>query len=111
MRTDVHRLITFVDEAALMKFLEYPPYALHEVGIHRAVIPVHVDEAPHALDGLAPFFCVALHGLAAERIEVPDAHLLDVLLCLQALFFLDQVLDRKSVTVPAETSLHILPAH
>lgn len=103
--------MSFVDEALLVELLKDPPDALHELRVHRAVVIIHIHPASHALDDFSPLFRVALDGSSAEIIEFAHTELLDVLLTRQLFFFLDQVLDRQTVTVPSESALHVLPAH
>ena len=108
---DVHWFMPFLNEFLFPELFEDPPDGFHVIGVHRPVVPVHVDPPSHALDRRPPFIRVPLHRRAAESIELRDAHRLDVLLPLDAMFLLDFVLDGEAVAIPPEAPLDMLSAH
>jgi hypothetical protein len=97
-----HDLVALVDEAFVPDLLQQTPDAFDVVVVQREVGAFEIDPEAHALGHGFPFGDVAQHGCPALRREARDADLLlDAALVEDAELFLDFVLDRQTVRVPA----------
>ena len=108
IREDVE---AFVDQPLVIQCLEDPPDGLHVVLVHRAVALAEVDPAAHPVDALLPFGGVAQDDRATLLVELVDTVVDYGLVAGDAQLLLDDALDGKSVTVPAETALDAPAPH
>src|SRR3989344_8253144 len=72
---------------------------------------LHVSPAADARNYLFPLVRVGEHLFAATLVELRDAHLENVLLVLEAEFFLDDVLYREPVAIPTPHARYMVSAH
>ena len=72
---------------------------------------LHVGPAADARDYLFPFPCVGENARAAGLIEFRNTIFLDVLFVLKSELFFDDILYRKSVTIPPPHARHMVAAH
>ena len=100
-----------VDQALVVEALERPDDALHVGEVEGLVVVVEVDPARLAGDVGLPLVGVAQHRLLAGGVERRDAHLVDLVLVLDAQLALGLGLGRHAVGVPAEAALDVLAAH
>ena len=103
-----HDLETTVHEVLLVDRLEHPPHALHVPRLHRLVVVLEVDPAPHAPDRLLPLLAVPRHDAPALRVVRRDPHLHHVVLPRDPQLLVDLVLHRETVAVPPEAPLHVV---
>ena len=106
-----HDPVGFVDPSLIPELFEHPPDALHVAGLHGLVIVVEIDPAAHARHGVTPFADVAGDHGAALLVEFVHAETLYLVGAGDAEGVLGEGLDGQAVAVPAETALHVLPAH
>ena len=98
-------------QAPLVDLLQRPPHRLDVLRVHRAVGLAHVDPAAHPVGHLLPEVDVALHRLAAARVELGDAERLDVGLAGEPELLLDRQLDGQAVAVPAALAVDLVALH
>src|SRR5512145_628125 len=100
-----------IDATLVPQLLEYPPDGLHEVGVHRLVVVVEVDPAPHTRYDRAPIGDVAQDHRATLLVEVANPVLANVGSPIQAEGILRQILDGQAVAIPAEAAFDVVPTH
>ncbi len=104
-------LVALVEQAAPLDLRERPPDRLDVALVERAVCAVEVDPEADALGQPVPLLEVREHRLAAARVELADAELLDFGLRFDAELLFDGDLDGQAVAVPAALALDEMPAH
>ena len=106
-----HDAVALVDAILVPELLEDPPHRLHEVDVHRLVVVIEVDPAPHSGDRLPPFRDVGLHHLATLLVEDVDPALENLARAGEAERLLRKRFDRQPVTIPTESPLDVMPPH
>ena len=104
-------LVVLDQQIAVPQLLEHPPARLDVVVRVGDVGVVQVEPEADPLGHLVPFLDVFEHVLAAERVELLDAVVLDLLLAFEAEALLDGDLDRQAVRVPAALPADAVPLH
>ena len=100
-----------VHESLVVQGLERPEHALHEGDVEGLVVVLEVDPAGLPGDVGLPGVGVLQHRGAARGVERLDAHLLDLVLGLQAELGHGLQLGGQPVAVPAEAALDPATAH
>ena len=98
--------MALVELVVLEESLQRPPDRLDVVVVKRYVGVVEVDPEADPLGQAVPLLHVGENRFAAERVELGDAVLLDLLGRGDAELLLDLELHRQSVTVPAGLPRH-----
>ena len=104
-------LEALVEQVLLPQLLERPPDRLDVLGVQRSVRVLEVDPVADPLGQPVPVLQELEHRLAAEPVEVGDAHLLDLLLGGDAELLLHRDLDRQAVAVPAALAERVVALH
>mmetsp|Transcript_43374 Transcript_43374/g.92874 ORF Transcript_43374/g.92874 Transcript_43374/m.92874 type:complete len:319 (+) Transcript_43374:859-1815(+) len=97
-----------VDKAFVEEFLEAPPDGLHVGEIHGFVVVVEVDPSAKTLDDVAPLLSVLEHNSSALFVVLVDPHVEHVGAALDFEFGVDDALNRDTVAIPPEPSLHMV---
>ena len=100
-----------VDATLIPKLLEDPPDRLHELGVHRLIVVLEIDPAPHTRNRLLPLVDVLKNHRAALLVELVYAESLDFRRACDTESLLSESFDRKTVGIPAEAALDVLSAH
>ena len=101
-----------VDESLIVALLECPHYGFHKCGVHGLVCAVVIYPARHLLNVFLPCFVIAAYQLKALVVElVYTQSILDVVLVIDTEIFLDLVLDRQTMAVPAPYSGDLVALH
>ncbi|SKY35765.1 Uncharacterised protein [Mycobacteroides abscessus subsp. abscessus] len=103
--------VSLIDESLVPEPPECPHHRLHEVDVEGLVVVVEVDPASLAGDVVTPLSGVTKHRVAAEVVELLDAHLLDLRLVGDSELTFGFELCGQTMCVPAESTLDLLAAH
>jgi len=88
---------------------KHPPNALHKSSVEGLVPGLEVDPPSHPLDRRLPLSSIAHDDLPAGGIVLVNPHGQDVLFALDIEGFVDFMLYRQTVRVPAEAALDVVP--
>jgi len=100
-----------VDQTFVPQGLERPHDALHVRRVERLVVVLEVDPARLAGDVTVPVVGETKHAGAAGVVELVDAELGDGRMTADTQLLLGHHLGGQPVAVPAESAVHLLPAH
>ena len=94
-----------------MKHLaESPPNRFHKGWIERFIIVVEIDPSAHSLYGRSPLSRVPHDNTTALGVILVDPHTHNVFSPGDFQPFVNFVLDRQTVGIPAESSGNVMPA-
>mmetsp|Transcript_39804 Transcript_39804/g.84839 ORF Transcript_39804/g.84839 Transcript_39804/m.84839 type:complete len:1014 (+) Transcript_39804:710-3751(+) len=99
-RAEGHDLVSLVHQILLEEFLEHPPHALHERGVHRLVVVLEVHPPSQPGHGPLPLLGVPGDDAPARLIVLVHAHLQDLIAVCDVELLVYLVLHREAVAVP-----------
>ncbi len=103
-----HDATTAINEAAVEELFEDVPHRFHEGQVHGFVVVAEVDPPPKSIDHVFPKAGVTHDDVAALLVILGNAHRKHLLPVSDLELLVNLVLDRQSVTVPSEPSLHVV---
>src|SRR3989344_7521096 len=107
----MHRTIILVCQSFVIHLFKHPPYRFRKRIVHGEVCVFHVYTSTDSRNNLSPIIDVGQNLFSTTFVELHNAVFLDVFFMLKPELFLNNVLYRKTMTVPAPHPRYVIAAH
>ena len=104
-------VVAFIQKSLFPQALENPPNRFHVLWVHGFIVVFKVYPAAQASNGLLPLIYIAENAGTTSLVELGYTVGFNVGLGIEAQFLFDKVFYRKTVAVPAKTTLHTKTFH